>query len=362
MKTACFDILKNETGPFGGCEMTAMKLHPIILCALIIVVFSGSAFAGDVNTSGNPEIRASVSTQKTTIGVPFEYRVVIAGKKPDVVVRLPEKRVAYLESRKPEKGGTAKVTSEKNEIQSDDALKVPLYVIKNARKEESKSGDIEQISIIVEMAYFHPGKHRLPEVELFDSENMKIGYRVPEVEVESTNPQGEFQEIEPPLELAGNWWRLVWIILGICAVFAAGYFFARWWNARKAHMPPLPQTPPIEIFMEESGKLARKKHIEEGRVRDYVFGMSAIFRRFLVNQWRIDAMDMTVTEIRMALQKTLPRVLYKRNESDIDAVLDLWDLAKFAEFSPSEETLKINFETTVRLARNLAGAGSDVVA
>jgi hypothetical protein len=37
-------------------------------------------------------------------------------------------------------------------------------------------------------------------------------------------------------------------------------------------------------------------------------------------------------------------------------------LAKFAEFSPTQETLKLNFEATVRLAKNLAGAGHDVVA
>lgn len=341
-------------------KSNAMKSKAIFLYALILVAFCGSLGADERQTASHPEIRASVSLQKTTIGVPFEYRVVIAGKKPDVKVRMPEKRIAYPEL-KEDSARKAKEKGDKTLVQ-DDAQKVPLYVIKSARKEESKSGEIEQISIIVEMVYFHPGKHRLPEVELFDSENVKIGYRVPEIEIESTNPQGEFQEIEPPLELSGNWWRLMWVILGICAVFAAGYFFARWWNARKANLPPPPQTPPIEIFMEEAGKLARKKHIEEGRVRDYVFEMSAIFRRFLVNQWRIDAMDMTVTEIRKALEKTLPRALFKRNESDIDAVLNLWDLAKFAEFSPSQETLKANFEVTVRLAKNLSGVGSDVVA
>ncbi len=338
-----------------------MKLRAIAIFIVSCIASAGALRADDSTPSNNPEIRASVSAQKTTIGVPFEYRVVIAGKKPDVKVRMPEKRVVYPEPEEALKGNKGKARGDKSFAQ-DDALKVPLFVIKNARKEESKSGDIEQISIIVEMAYFHPGKHRLPEVELFDSENVKIGYRVPEIEIESTNSHGEFQEIEPPLELSGNWWRLVWVILGICAVFAAGYYFARWWNARKAHQPPAPQVPPIEIFMQEVGSLARKKHIEEGRVREYVFEMSAIFRRFLVGQWRIDAMDMTVTEIRAALRKTLPEEMFKRNEGDIDAVLNLWDLAKFAEFAPSEETMKVNFAATVRLAKNLAGAGSDVVA
>lgn len=341
-----------------------MKLNAILLYTLIMIGFPGLVFANEGKTSEHPEIRASVSLQKTTIGVPFEYRVVIAGRKPDVIVRLPEKRIAYQDVKKAEevKKEAKEENKDKKNISRDDALKVPLYVIKSARKEDSKSGEVEQITITLEMAYFHPGKHRLPEVELFDSENVKIGYRIPEIEIESTNPSGEFQEIEPPLELSGNWWRLVWIALGVCAIFAAGYFFARWWNARKAHIPPPPQTPPIEIFLEETGRLARKKHIEEGRVRDYVFEMSAIFRRFLVNQLRIDAMDMTVTEIRSALQKTLPGAMYKRNESDIDAVLNLWDLAKFAEFAPTEETLKANFEVTVRLAKNFAGAGIDVVA
>ncbi|MCX7678892.1 MAG: hypothetical protein N2316_06705 [Spirochaetes bacterium] len=327
---------------------------------LVIFVLVAHALLADDTNIGHPEIRASCSIQKTTIGVPFEYRVVIAGKGVDVKVRMPDKRVVYPDATKTIKSDH-KMKDDSAQPDSN-ALKVPLYVIKNARKEESKSGDVVQLSIVIEIAYFHPGKHRLPEVELFDSENVKIGYRIPEIEIESVNPQGEFHEIEPPLALSGNWWRVVWLILGICAVGAVGYFFARWWNARKAHSQRVFQTPPIEIFLEEAGKLARKKHIEEGRVREYVFEMSAIFRRFLVHQWQIDAMDMTVTEIRKALQNVLPRPMFKKNESDIDAVLNLWDLAKFAEFSPSQETLKDNFEITVRVAKNLAGAGSNVVA
>lgn len=331
-----------------------MKRLLILSITLGLCIGSG-LLANDNSAPNHPEIRASVSVQKTTIGVPFEYRVVIAGKKPDVKVRLPEKRVVFPEQHKEKKTADAAA-------KDDDAQKVPLYVIKSARKDESKSGEIEQISIIMELAYFHPGKHKLPEVELFDSKNVKIGYRIPEIEVESVNPQGEFHEIEPPLELSGNWWRIVWVLLGLCAVFAAGYYFARWWNARKAAMPSAPPVPAIEIFLKEAGELARKRHIEEGRVREYVFEMSAIFRRFLLGQWEIDAIDMTVSEIRRALAKTLPRAMFSKNESDIDAVLNLWDLAKFAEFSPTQETLKANYETTVRLAKNLSGAGSDVVA
>lgn len=324
---------------------------------LIFLNFACTLLANDKNAE-HPQIRATTSLSKTTIGVPFEYRVVIAGKNPDVKIRLPESRVVYPH---PEPAQSHTPKKHPNRELQNDAAKVPLYVIKNARKEESKSGDVTQISIIIEMAYFHPGKHRLPEVELFDSHNVKIGYRIPEIEIESVNPQGEFHEIEPPLSLSGNWWRLVWVLVGIGIVFAAGYFFARWWNSRKSLTPSPPPTPPLEIFLKEIGALARKKHIEEGRVRDYVFEISAIFRRFLVRQWHIDAMDMTVTEIRNALQKKLPKAMYKKNESDIDAVLNLWDLAKFAEFSPSQETLKANFEITVRLAKNLAGAAPDGV-
>jgi hypothetical protein len=329
---------------------------PLILSALALPAL---AHAQAQKTGGFPEIRATVNPAKATVGVPLEYRVVVAGKSlKGITLKMPDRRVIF-----PDPVPAENKTVGKEDDKKDDAsLKVPLCVIHNARKDEKAEGDISHLTVTVSLAYFRPGKHRLPEIELYDAENIKIGYRVPEVEIESVNQQGEFQEIEPPLELGGNYWRVLWIVLAIAAVAAAGFFFAQWWNRRKNAVPPPPGINPLEEFMSGVGALSRKRLIETGLVREYVFEMSALFRKYLSRLLGIDAPDMTVSEIHRALAVHLPKEIYKRNEDDIRSVLDLWDLAKFAEFAPSEESLKLNMEAAVRLAKNLSGVRGHGVA
>jgi len=336
-----------------------MKVKYIILLPILILAAPAALHAQVKQDAGFPEIRATVNPVKATIGTPLEYRLVIAGKSvKDITIRMPDNRIFYPE---PE-AGAKKNEGDKDGAKDDASLKVPLYVIQNAKKDQSRSGDITQVTVTVKLAYFRPGKHRLPEIELLGTDNIKVGYRVPEIEIESVNQQGEFAEIEPPLELSGNYWRVIWVLLAFAAVAAAGYWFARWHNKRKMGSPVVIPVNHLEDFLKGVGDISRRKLIESDKVREYVFEISALFRKFLSGHLGIDALDMTVTEIHRALAAHLPRAIYKRNEDDIRSALDLWDLAKFAEFAPSRETLRLNLEAAVRLAKNLAGSTGDVVA
>ncbi len=330
-----------------------------IFLFLLVGLAPAALGAQEKKNADFPEIRATVNPAKATVGAPLEYRLLIAGKSAkDVAIRMPDNRVVYPEPDAEKK----KDEDDKSGPKEDASLKVPLYVIQGAKKDQSKSGDIAQISVTMKLAYFRPGKHRLPEIELFGVDNIKIGYRVPEVEIESVNPAGEFAEIEPPLELSGNYWRVIWIVLALAAAAAGGWWFARWHNRRKLGSPAIVPVNHLEEFLRGVGNISRRKLIESENVREYVFEISALFRKFLEGSLGIYALDMTVTEIHRALRENLHGAVYKRNEDDIRSVLDLWDLAKFAEFAPSRETLKLNLEASVRLAKNLAGSVGDVVA
>ncbi|MBP7584418.1 MAG: hypothetical protein KBA61_10315 [Spirochaetes bacterium] len=336
-----------------------MMKNFIITFSLFAIALPALASAQAQKNGDFPEVRATVNPAKATVGVPLEYRVVVVGKSlSGITFRMPDARVIFPEPATADTKATGKVKDAKD----DPSLKVPLCVIHNARKDEKTEAGIAHLTVTVSLSYFRPGKHRLPEIELFDATNTRIGYRVPDVEIESVNQQGEYREIEPPLELGGNYWRVLWIVLALAVAAAGGFFFARWWNARKLAVPPPPEINPLEEFMSGVGALSRKRLIETGQVREYVFEMSALFRAYLTRLLGIDAMDMTVTEIHRAMETHLPRVMYAKNEDDIRAILDLWDLAKFAEFAPSEESLRLNMETCVRLAKNISGARGDVLA
>ena len=330
----------------------------LLVISIIGTLASGKMAMTQNVTVDHPQVRASVNPGKATVGVPLEYRLVIAGKSlKGITVRMPEKNVFFPD---PEALDAAS-KKVKDKDADDRSEKVPLYVIHGAKKDESVDGGISHLTVTVGLSYFRPGKYTLPEIEILDTENVKAGYRLPVVEIESVNQQGEFQDIEPPLDLGGNYWRLAWLILGL-AVFIAGVFYlVRYIERRRSSVPP-PAVNPLGDFLSGVGALSRKRLIEKGLVRDYVFEMSALFRRFLSTLLGIDAMDMTVRELYRAFEERLPAAVFKKNEDDIRDVLDLWDLAKFAEFAPAEETLIRNMETTIRLAKNLAGAARHDVA
>jgi hypothetical protein len=115
----------------------------------------------------------------------------------------------------------------------------------------------------------------------------------------------------------------------------------------------IPAIPPIEIFRKEMGEFNPEIVIGEGRYDDYVFGVSIIFRRFLSVLFNIDAEEMTTDELRQAVKPYLPGGILKKYERDLDDILNLWDLSKFAEFRPSDETLSLNLKNTNNLAENL---------
>jgi len=68
-------------------------------------------------------------------------------------------------------------------------------------------------------------------------------------------------------------------------------------------------------------------------------------------------MDMTGTEMNTALRRKLPVDIYAVVAGDLDRMVNLWDLAKFAEFAPSPEVLGGNLDMTIKIARKLSAAG-----
>ncbi len=331
------------------------KMKEIFSILLLILISHSSHDNSLADGEEYPRIRASVHPSEVTIGIPIQYRIVIAGKNiKGLKIRLPERREYFPEreyagkkGEKVDRGGSADIIT-----------LIPLYIIHNAKRNESSDGEITSIVIILEMAYYRTGRYYLPELNILDSEEVRIGYKIPEVTVKAVNERGEFQDIEPPLELSGNYTRL--IILGALLLIAAVVvlFAIRYLQRRgRERAEVVVMTPPIDIFMNEIGSLVDKKLIEAERYEEFVIGISYIFRKFLSAQYGFDAMEMTVSEIMRSLEERLTSPGFQGHRSEAARILDLWDLTKFAEFIPSREALNSNLESTVKLARRLSSGG-----
>lgn len=323
----------------------------MLACALMLIGAGPSLpAAGEApKEEAYPIVKAAVNPNTATVGTLLEYRVTVAGKNiRGIDIRLPDKRVLFPEK---EENGQAK---DKKKKERDDAEKVPVYIIHNVRKEDRSGGGVTDISVVMDLSYYRPGRYHLPEIDLFDVDRVRIGYRVPEIEVKGLNEKGELEEIEPPLDLGGNYTRLL-VLAGFLAVLgAAAYFALMYIMKKKEEAVPPPAVPPLDVFLGEMEGLRQKRLIEAGRVEEHVVEISALFRRFLSALLGVDTLEMTREETMRLLDRRLTGLAHEKNRVAIEDAMLLWDLAKFAEFAPSAETLQSNFDETARIARKIS--------
>ncbi len=305
---------------------------------------------------GTPEISAEVKPAKSTVGSLIEYRVFITGKGVPAPAVAPPERREFVPPPEPGRGKKPGTAGKDDEGEADPASLVPLYVIHSVKKDDRSGKGMTDITVTVQIAFYRPGTWALPDIEIKGEDGVLLGYRAPEVEITPSNKEGEFQEIEPPMELGGNYLRLVLLLLGIAVTGVLAFFFGRYLRRRILGRRAAPVViPPIETFMREIGELRGEELIESGKIEEFVLGVSMIFRAFLSAQFGFDATEMTSHEIEGKIRKTFTRDLHARCHGDIMGNLNLWDLSKFAEFTPSKERLRGSLEKTIEIARILSG-------
>lgn len=321
-----------------------------MLAKKIVLILSAVYFAVPLfgETDSERVLKSSVTPDKGNVGQQFRYTLSIAGRNLEgIKIALPEKGEYYPEISSNEN----KQNPEKLE-KADDEKTVPLYIINNAVKEESEADGLKQITVRVDLTCYRTGVHQLPEISIADIDGVKLGYNIPAVTIEELNKEGEPQDIEPPVELSGNYTRLIILILAIITALVAGYFIYRYFKNRKKYsaVPEVKQTP-LEFFMSEIERLKLSECINDGLINDYVFGISITFRRFLSMELGLDAAEMTTGEISSVIKK------YLRHGSgyadEIVQIMEAWDLSKFAEFTLSKELLLINYRNTISGAEKL---------
>lgn len=318
----------------------------IIKILLLLTCFTGSlSHASDVS------LNASVSPEKGTVGIPLTYTLTIAGIDPaSLKITLPEKKIVYPE-KKIEKAAEKKNSEDK----SPDEF-VPLYIINGATRDESEVNGSRQINIKMILSYYRPGTYTLPEIRISGSDGTAIGYKIPSVIIEELNKEGNFEEIEPPVSLSGNYTRVIWIIAAILFFAAAAFMLYRYLKKRKKPAAvETPHIPPIEIFLSEVESLNLRELIEKGRINQYMFDISIIFRRYLSSMLMFDAAEMTTDEITSKIKKYMPGELYTIYGDEIISNMRLWDFSKFAEFTPSRELLLENLDATISAAKGISG-------
>ncbi|MCL1910984.1 MAG: hypothetical protein FWG13_02120 [Leptospirales bacterium] len=298
---------------------------PLVLC------FCLPAYSDEQNIF--LKIDAAVNPASASVGSNIEYTVNIAGDDLNgVETELPEKRELYLE---------------------DASKEVPVYIINSAAKDSSQG----LIAIKITISFYRPGTWALPEIKIYGSDKIRVGYNVPNIDIMAVNEQGEFVELEEPLDMGVNYRKFFLIFAALTALGLFAFWLLRRLRKQKAKI--VPPEDPFDLFTRELDAIGGNKLIYEGKIDEYAFGISIIFRRFLSRRFGFDAAEMTTGEIRGSLSKALRSREHAALLDDIIKQFDLWDLSKFAEFTPDESVMLQSHDDVIRTALRLARGWDD---
>jgi hypothetical protein len=160
----------------------------------------------------------------------------------------------------------------------------------------------------------------------------------------------DIRDLKGPADIPETTPWYVWA--GLAALFAgfalaALYLYRRWRRKERQPAPaPAPGRLPHEIALEELDQLARAGLLAQGQVKQHYTVLSEILRRYLAARYRVNAMEVTTSELMEALGRVDVSIAHRQPIADL---LRTCDLVKFAKFIPETERQKASIEEAAAL-------------
>jgi hypothetical protein len=129
----------------------------------------------------------------------------------------------------------------------------------------------------------------------------------------------------------------LWIMLGILGLALALLFLRRFWKKQGAAAPIAPPKPPYEEAIEALRALEEKQYIANGMIREYVFGLSDIVKRYIERRFTVNAAEFTTGEILDWIQLS---PLEPPQRKACEWFFSTADPVKFAKWTPDTATVR----------------------
>jgi hypothetical protein len=150
------------------------------------------------------------------------------------------------------------------------------------------------------------------------------------------------RDIKPPVEIPSGWAWLWWTLAGL-ALAGAAVLAWRWWQKRRALVPPVPVIP---------AHIRAKQRLEAalaliGQPREFVIAVSDTARWYLEERFDFRAPERTTEEFLHELRST--DLLLPDQKESLGQFLQRCDLVKFAKYEPREAELRDLHASALRL-------------
>lgn len=187
---------------------------------------------------------------------------------------------------------------------------------------------------------FDSSLYLLPPFKVIDGVDTvysnQVALKVSTIPVNVDKPE-EFYDIKdiwkPPFVLADYYPIIYGILLALFLICVIAYIIKRIRN-KQSLIPfkkPEPKLPPHEQAIKELDEIKQQKLWQQGRSKEYYTLITETLRRYIVDRFDINAMEMTSGEIL--------DIIRKQHEADsvyenLKQILNLSDFVKFAKMNP----------------------------
>ena len=164
----------------------------------------------------------------------------------------------------------------------------------------------------------------------------QVALKVSTVPVNADKPE-EFYDIKsvwkPPFVLADYYPWIFGVLLTLFLICVVAYVIKRMRN-RQSILPfkkPEPKLPPHEQAIKELDEIKQQKLWQQGRSKEYYTLITDTLRRYIVDRFGINAMEMTSGEILDIIRKQEEATSVYES---LKQIMQLADFVKFAKMNP----------------------------
>jgi hypothetical protein len=292
---------------------------------------------------GETKVDTVVSKQEVTVGDTVDFYLTITSKD-KVSVVFPEKRVYALKEVKP-------IADAKKAKEEESNQELPAFSIEDTTLAEKDALTEAKITV----RYFAPGSYDIPSVIIREKNGAAVQYQKIIVTVKEINEKGELADIEEPLPLSGNYTRLILMLIAAALLGALVYAAIRYIRKLRAEKMKAPPIPAIITFRKNISQIDAQLADGSLDADAYAVQISATLRMLITAKYSFFALDMTTSEIIQNLKWVRTDDAWAALVRDLEKVILLWDMSKFAEFIPSADILRINCKETAALGERFWG-------
>lgn len=206
------------------------------------------------------------------------------------------------------------------------------------------SSIIENNKLLIEqkilITSFDSALYLLPPFKVIDGSDTiysgQVALKVSTIPVDTSTPEN-FNDIKntwnPPFVLADYYPIIYGVLLTLLLICIIGYIIQRIRN--KQSIIPFRKVevklPPHEQAIKDLDKIKQQKLWQQGRNKEYYTLLTDVLRKYIIERFGINAMEMTSAEVLDLLRKEEDA---KSVYNNIKQVLELADFVKFAKMHP----------------------------